>query len=402
MDQVTPYSKVSLFSTAGCARVRRKLVITLTTVHGTRQITLSQLTRYLVLVLLLMAGGSFALSNYLLVRATDNLELLEMEHLALSSDYDQLNQTLEEVTEERNSLEDRYQEALGSQQVYLAELDDLSGRLTSLSKERESLANEIDRVASERETLEQKMERLALEREESSEQLSARMQELNLLAEERAALASQNEALSQSIDELGATLGLTEALRGLDADARVELIEATARERRLLLNTIPNGTPAQFSRVNSDFGPRIHPVTKKRSQHRGVDLKMPKGTPVYATADGIVEASGTDTKGGFGKIIRIQHSFGFRTYYAHLNKLMVSPGEYVVKGQQIAESGNTGRSTGPHLHYEVRQLWTALDPAPFMSWSLDNYDQLFKQVEEVNWDSLGKQYPLRTAMIASQ
>lgn len=381
--------------------MRRKLVITLTTVHGTRQIRLSQLTRYIVLALLLVAGGSFALSNYLLVRATDNLEMLEMEHLALSSDYDQLNQALEEVIEQRDSLEDRYEEALGSQQTYLSELDDLSGRLTALTEERESLANEIERVSSERETLEQKMERLALEREERSELLSERMQELSLLAEERAALTSQNEALARSIDELGATLGLTEALVGLDVDARVELIEATARERRLLLNTIPNGTPAQFSRVNSDFGVRVHPVTKKKSQHRGVDLKMPKGTPVYATADGIVETSGTDKQGGFGKIIRIQHSFGFRTYYAHLNKLLVEPGDFVVKGQQIAESGNTGRTTGPHLHYEVRQLWTALDPAPFMSWSLDNYDQLFEQVKEVNWDSLGKQYPLRTAMIAS-
>jgi len=382
--------------------VRRKLVITLTTVHGSRQITLSQLARYSVLALLLVAGCSFALSNYLLVRATDTLEVLEMEHIALSTDYEQLNQTLESVTEQRDSLESRYQEALGSQQTYLTELNQLSTRLTSLADERESLTSQIERVAAERETLEAKMQRLALEREQSSEQLSSQMEELNQLAQERSELASQNEELVQAIEELGYTLGLEAKLEGLDADARVALIESTARERQLLLNMIPNGSPAQFTRVNSDFGQRVHPVTKKRSMHRGVDLKMVKGTPVYATADGIVEAAGTDTKGGFGKIIRIQHSFGFRTYYAHLNKLLVSPGEYVVKGQQIAESGNTGRSTGPHLHYEVRQLWTALDPAPFMSWSLENYDQLFTQVEEVNWGSLGKQYPLRTATTVSR
>lgn len=389
--------------------MRRKLVITLTTVHGTRQITLGQVARYAILVLLLVAGGAFALSNYLLVRATDTLQILESEHLALSSNYDQLNMTLEEVTEQRDVLEEeraalqeRYQEALGSQQAYLGELDKLGLRLKSLGEERTALEADIDRVSAERGALESQMQRLAQARLQDSAQMEQQLAALDELAREREALERQNGKLQSSLSELGETLGLGNQLQGLDSTASVALIEARVRERRLLLNLIPNGLPAQFERVNSDFGARVHPVTKKRSQHRGVDLKMKKGTPVYATADGIVEAAGTDTQGGFGKIIRIQHSFGFRTYYAHLNKLLVKPGTYVVKGEQIALSGNSGRSTGPHLHYEVRQLWTALDPAPFMSWSLDNYEQLFEQVGEVNWDSLGKQYPLRMATAASQ
>ena len=389
--------------------MRRKLVITLTTLHGTRQITLGQVARYAILILLLVAGGAFALSNYLLIRATDNLQVLESEHLALGSEYDQLNMTLDEVTEQRNLLEEerealevRYQEALGSQQLYLSELDDLGGRLESLAQDREALEAQMARISGERETLEAEMKQLAEARLQDNELMDQQLAALDELARARAALENQNEELAQSLTELGATLGLTEQLAGLDADATAALIEARARERRMLLHMIPNGLPAQFERVNSDFGSRVHPVTKKKAMHRGVDLKMKKGTPVYATADGIVETAGTDNKGGFGKIIRIQHSFGFRTYYAHLNKLLVRPGEYVVKGQQIAESGNTGRSTGPHLHYEVRQLWTALDPAPFMSWSLDNYEQLFEQVGEIKWDSLGKQYPLRMATTASQ
>lgn len=389
--------------------MRRKLVITLTTLHGTRQITLGQAARYAILILLLVAGGAFALSNYLLVRATDNLQLLESEHLALSSDYDQLNTTLEEVTEQRNLLEEerlalqeRYQEALGSQKTYLVELDQLSEKLTTLATERESLAQQMSRIANEREALETEMKQLAQARLQDNELMSQQLAALDDLARERALLESQNDELAQSLADLGASLGLTEQLVGLDAAQSAALIEARARERRLLLNMIPNGLPAQFERVNSDFGQRVHPVTKKRAMHRGVDLKMRKGTPVFATADGIVESAGTDTQGGFGKIIRIQHSFGFRTYYAHLGKLLVKPGEYVVKGQQIADSGNSGRSTGPHLHYEVRQLWTALDPAPFMSWSLENYEQLFEQVGEINWDSLGKQYPLRTATTGSR
>lgn len=389
--------------------MRRKLLITLTTLHGTRQITLGQVARYTLLILLLVAAGAFGLSNYLLMRATDSLQILESEHLALSSEYDQLNSTLDEITgqrdlleEERAALQARYQEALGSQQVYLGELDQLSGRLDALAQDRQTLQQKMERISAERKALEQEMKQLAEARLEDSELMGQQVDELDALARERETLETQNELLAQRLTELGATLGLSKQLEGLDAAATVALIEARARERKLLLNMIPNGLPAQFERVNSDFGSRVNPVTKKKSQHNGVDLKMAKGTPVFATADGIVETSGTDTQGGFGKIIRIQHGFGFRTYYAHLNKLLVKSGEYVVKGQQIAESGNTGRSTGPHLHYEVRQLWTSLDPAPFMSWSLDNYEQLFQEVGEVAWDSLGKQYPLRMATAASQ
>lgn len=385
--------------------MRRKLVITLTTVHGTRQITLSQAARLLVLALLVVAGVSFALSNYLLLRATDDLEMLESEHSALSSDYIQLNVTLEQITEQRDLLETRYKAALGSQQAYLSELDDLSSQLQLLSTEREALASRIRRVTVERAALASKIESLAEEREqlaETNQQMNAQLEQLDDLTDQRTQLEQQNVALSTRLNNVGAQLGLTSELEGMSSDEAAELIFSKVRERQLLLHMIPNGSPAQFKRVNDDFGQRIHPLSKKRSMHRGVDLGMSIGTPVYATADGIVETAGNDSKGGFGKVIRIQHSFGFRTYYAHLNKLLVTPGSYVVKGQQIAESGNTGRSTGPHLHYEVRQLWTALDPAPFMNWSLENYESLFEQVKEIEWDSLAKQYPLRIATTASQ
>lgn len=382
--------------------MRRQLVITLSTVHGTRQITLGQLARYAIMLLLLIAAGAFTLSNYLLVRTTESLEMLESEHLALSTDYDQLNVTLDEVLEhrgelerERALLEARYKAALGSQQIYLGELDQLSQRLVTLSQDRENLAEQMQRISTERTLLEEEMQKLAAARVQDNTRLKQQRVALDDLANQREALEAQNEAFSKQLAALGDSLGLTQQLIGLDSQASAALINSRLQERKLLLNIIPNGLPAQFERVNSDFGQRVHPVTKKRSLHAGVDLKMKKGTPVYVTADGVVESAGTDTKGGFGKIIRVQHSFGFRTYYAHLNKILVKPGEYVVKGQQIAESGNSGRSTGPHLHYEVRKLWTPLDPAPFMSWSFENYEPLFEQVGEVDWDSLEKQYQLR-------
>jgi murein DD-endopeptidase MepM/ murein hydrolase activator NlpD len=111
----------------------------------------------------------------------------------------------------------------------------------------------------------------------------------------------------------------------------------------------------------------------------------------------VVEYAGYRKGSGFGNLIILQHNLGFRTYYAHLHKIQVKSGSFVHKGQQIGLSGNTGRSTGAHLHYEVRHLYKPLNPEPFMQWGLDNFDSLFSRVEEVPWESLNAMYPLNQA-----
>ena len=114
--------------------------------------------------------------------------------------------------------------------------------------------------------------------------------------------------------------------------------------------------PAKY-RITSNYGYR------HRRMHRGVDLGYPEGTPVAAAWDGIVRISkGTANTGGYGNLIILRHSNGLETYYGHLSKLLVEPGEQVRAGDIIGLGGSTGRSTGPHLHFETRYKGRAFDP----------------------------------------
>ena len=119
--------------------------------------------------------------------------------------------------------------------------------------------------------------------------------------------------------------------------------------------------PLKSISINSPYGTRVHPVTKKRTTHHGVDLKAAMNTPVYAPYAGVVTYSGW--MNGYGKIVIIDHGGGYTTRYAHLNRWIVGKGTKVKKGQLIAKTGNTGMSTGPHLHYEIRKNGKTIDPS---------------------------------------
>ena len=114
-------------------------------------------------------------------------------------------------------------------------------------------------------------------------------------------------------------------------------------------------------RISSGFGMRIHPVYRIRKFHTGIDISKTKGTPVYATGNGIVTRKGYCS--GYGNFIEIQHAGGFRSFYAHLSRTMVNSGDSVSITQQIACVGNTGIATGSHLHYEIRKGKRFLNPA---------------------------------------
>ena len=128
--------------------------------------------------------------------------------------------------------------------------------------------------------------------------------------------------------------------------------------------SIPSRMPLDAATLTSSYGSRIHPVLGGRRNHNGVDLAQPTGTPVYATADGIV--SRADYWGSYGNYIQIEHGGELETRYAHLSGYAVAAGQQVRKGQLIGYVGSTGRSTGPHLHYEVRVAGEAVDPTPYM------------------------------------
>ena len=125
--------------------------------------------------------------------------------------------------------------------------------------------------------------------------------------------------------------------------------------------SVPSGKPTDYVRISSPFGTRVHPITRKRHTHKGIDLAAPKMTPIYATADGDVTFA--KWNGGYGNFVKINHGNGYKTAYAHMHKIAVEKGAHVSKGDLIGYVGTTGRSTGNHLHYEVYYQDKLIDPA---------------------------------------
>jgi murein DD-endopeptidase MepM/ murein hydrolase activator NlpD len=112
--------------------------------------------------------------------------------------------------------------------------------------------------------------------------------------------------------------------------------------------------------VTSDFGARTDPFTHQRSEHDGLDVAAPAGTPIRAPAGGTVRATGP--RGGYGNAIEIDHGGGMTTLYGHASEVRVRPGDRILPGQEIGLVGSTGRSTGPHLHFEVRMGGKPVNP----------------------------------------
>lgn len=128
---------------------------------------------------------------------------------------------------------------------------------------------------------------------------------------------------------------------------------------------VPSDKPVKTAAFTSGYGVRSDPFRGGSAMHAGIDLAGPVGTPIYATADGTVAEAGYNS-GGYGKLIKLNHGRGIETRYAHLSRIMVRPGEQVKRGQMIGRMGSTGRSTGSHLHYEVRIDDRPVNPIPFM------------------------------------
>ena len=124
--------------------------------------------------------------------------------------------------------------------------------------------------------------------------------------------------------------------------------------------SVPSRMPLADAVMTSDFGMRTHPVLGGRRNHKGIDLAQPMGTPVYATADGLVGKA--EWFSSYGNYIQIEHGGEMQTRYAHLSGYAVSAGQFVHKGDLIGYVGSTGRSTGPHLHYEMRIGGQAVNP----------------------------------------
>ena len=142
-----------------------------------------------------------------------------------------------------------------------------------------------------------------------------------------------------------------------------EEIYNAIKHRSPQIKSTPSIRPVNTGYISDGYGYRRDPFTGTRQFHYGIDISSPSGTPVYATADGVIRS--TNHSSTYGKIIKIDHGYGYSTFYAHLSKMIIKPGEVIKRGQKIAEVGCTGRSTASHLHYEVRQFGINKNPLDY-------------------------------------
>jgi len=174
-----------------------------------------------------------------------------------------------------------------------------------------------------------------------------------------APIARDDDAIGGPFVEPETTEAFDNSLVGLDtALGRLESVRSQARK-------LPFNNPSPASDITSSFGNRLDPFLGRLALHAGIDFRAPTGTRILATAPGTVITAGKT--GGYGNMVEIDHGNGITTRYAHLSTILVNAGDKIATGEAIARSGSTGRSTGPHLHYEVRLNGEAVDPMRFLT-----------------------------------
>lgn len=167
-------------------------------------------------------------------------------------------------------------------------------------------------------------------------------------------------------------------------------LQNLSKNKERLSTAIPALWPIDRSLLRNGidpFGWRIHPIYHQRIFHKGVDLPGNVGDPVYATGDAVVESiDERNSRKGYGRQVLLDHQFGYKTRYAHLSKVLVKPGEKIVRGQLIGELGRSGGVTGPHLHYEVIHQGQVVNPINYFNKNMtpEEYERIMAEVREQN------------------
>ena len=168
---------------------------------------------------------------------------------------------------------------------------------------------------------------------------------------------------SQSVDEIVSELGSVASLLE-DRKNKLDLLQDMIMNRELKQEITPSGYPLKQGYITSGYGSRTDPFSGKKKSHRGVDFAGKTGTDVIAVAAGVVIKS--ERSGGYGNVLELRHPGGYVTRYAHNKQNLVKEGQLVEKGQAIALLGSTGRSSGPHVHFEVRKNGNVVNPGKFI------------------------------------
>ena len=204
---------------------------------------------------------------------------------------------------------------------------------------------------------------------------------------------SKEVQLVQSMGETQLVTGLTSQLNMLSKRVAYQAksygaIDDMIKNKEKLLAAIPAIQPVSnkdLTHIASGFGYRIDPVYKVTKFHAGLDFAAPQGTPIYATADGIVKEADYNA-GGFGNHVLISHGYGYETLYGHMYRIKAKVGEKINRGEVIGYVGSTGKSTGPHCHYEVHKAGEPVDPVYYFYNDLtpEQYDRLLKLAAAAN------------------
>ena len=149
-----------------------------------------------------------------------------------------------------------------------------------------------------------------------------------------------------------------------DRERQLTVLENMIRNRNLQAEIMPSGRPVHKGWISSRYGMRNDPFSGKRAYHNGLDIAAPEGTDVFGVAAGVV--TWASRRGGYGKLVEINHGNGYTTRYAHLKSILVEVGDTIPKGQLIGKLGTTGRSSGPHVHFEVRIDGKTVDPMTYV------------------------------------
>jgi murein DD-endopeptidase MepM/ murein hydrolase activator NlpD len=207
---------------------------------------------------------------------------------------------------------------------------------------------------------------------------SARLKEMEAKKEVRLIQKLSNTELIKNMTGQLNNLSLRMAYQG---KSFVEITNMV-KNKEQLLRAIPAIQPVSnknLNRIGGSFGYRIDPVYKNLRFHQGLDFTAPAGTPIYATADGVVQIAGFNTD-GYGNKVVINHGYGYQTLYGHMLKIKATQGQTVKRGEVIGYIGSTGKSTGPHCHYEVIKRGTKVDPVYYFYNDLSpaEFDRLLK------------------------
>lgn len=243
------------------------------------------------------------------------------------------------------------------------ELTYVNERLYQLAEENDLQADEITYLRTKSSTIEEKLAGLN----------ELQNQVLNMVGLE--AKAHENKSISTFLVSRSDPRGTVkeEDLEDIDFELEMEMLNELIEKQRDSMEQLivdvekqlkyiesqPNLMPSA-GRITSPFGYRISPINRKREFHSGIDIANKTNTDVYAAGSGIVTFAGYN--GAYGRMVIVSHGYGYTSVYAHNNKLQVKVGDKVSKGDVIAKMGSTGRSTGPHLHFEIRVNGQAVDP----------------------------------------